>query len=259
MNNTFTQHSNKSNGASPQVAGNYFGYKVAATTIITLESTTPSANDSVSGKLVCGVGINDLPGHSSYRDPESGKLREQLAYAAWKIMINRAYSAKIHARCPTYIGCSVHPDWLRLSGFKAWFDVNHVAGWSLDKDLMCVGNKVYGPEHCRYVPPYLNLIVTDSAASRGKFPLGVTKQNPGTKYVAHCRVAGTQKRLGVFSDPLSAHRAWQEAKADGIDDALRRYTKERVVHLEVVRALIHYADRLRADAKAGRETKGFSA
>jgi hypothetical protein len=68
-----------------------------------------------------------------------------------------------------------------------------------------------------------------------------------------------QKRLGVFPDSLSAHKAWQEMKADGIDDALRRYTKEKVVHLEVMRALIRYVDRLRADAEAGRETKGFSA
>lgn len=226
----------------------------------TTQNVTPdSANDSVSGKLVCGVGINDLTGNTSRKDPATGQFRMQPAYAAWNSMLNRVYNPKYLARWPTYIGCSVHPDWLRFSGFKAWFDLNHVIGWDLDKDLTRPGNKVYGPEHCRYVPPYLNLIVTDSAASRGELPLGVTKQKPGTKYIAHCRGAGVQKRLGVFSDPLSAHRAWQEKKADVIDDALRRYTKERVVHLEVVRALIHYADRLRADAGAGRETVGFSA
>lgn len=223
------------------------------------DSLPDPANDSVSGKLVCGVGVNDLAGHTSYKDQVSGKFRMQPAYAAWNAMLNRAYSAKTHARCPTYIGCSVHPDWLRFSVFKAWFDINHVAGWSLDKDLTCPGNKVYGPEHCRFVPPYLNLIVTDSAASRGELPLGVTNQKPGTKFIALCRDSGKQNHLGTFSSPTAAHRAWQEKKADAIDDALRRYTRESVVHIEVVRALIHYADRLRYDARAGRETKGFSA
>jgi hypothetical protein len=221
--------------------------------------TPDSANDSVSGKLVCGVGINDLIGQTSYKDPVSGKLRMQPAYAAWNAMLNRVYNAKYHARWPTYIGCSVHPDWLRLSGFKAWFDLNHVIGWNLDKDLTRPGNKVYGPENCRYVPSYLNLIVTDSASSRGDLPIGVTRQKASAKYIAYCRVAGKQNRLGVFSTPLSAHRAWQEKKADAIDETLRRYTSERVVHLEVVRALIYYADRLRTDAQAGTETIGFSA
>jgi hypothetical protein len=258
MNNTFTQHSDKSNGAPPFV-GKHLDHQITAATIITFESSAPSANDSARGKLVYGVGVNDLPGHSSYKDPESGKQRKRPAYAAWHAMINRAYSDKTHARSPTYIGCSVHPDWLSFSGFKAWFDLNHVTGWSLDKDLLCAGNKVYGPEHCRYVPPYLNLIVTDCAASRGEFPLGVTRHRLGAQYIAQCRDAGTLKKLGVFPNPLSAHRAWQEKKADVIDTALLRYMKENVVDIKIVRALIHYTDRLRAGAKNGRETKGFSA
>lgn len=257
MSSTFTEN-DKTNGESPQLAGNHLIRQIAATTTIPGHTVRP-ANDSVSGKLVCGVGINDLPGHSSYRDPRTGKLRIQPAYSAWNTMINRGYSEKTHARCPTYIGCSVHPEWLRLSGFKAWFDQNYVEGWCLDKDLICPGNKVYGPEHCRYVPPYLNLIVTDSAATRGEWPLGVTKQARGVAYQALCRADGKQIRLGSFDCPLSAHKAWQVKKADVIDDALRRYMNERVVHLEVVRALIHYADRLRADSTAGRETTGFSA
>jgi hypothetical protein len=258
MSSTFTENNDKTNGASPRLAGNQLGHQIAATTTI-FGHTAPSANDSVSGKLVCGVGVNDLPGHSSYRDPETSKFRQQPAYAAWNAMINRVHNEKYLTRHPTYIGCSVHPDWLTFSGFKVWFDQNHVEGWCLDKDLTCPGNKVYGPENCRYVPPYLNLIVTDSAATRGEWPLGVTKHARGVKYQAFCRADGKQIRLGSFVCPLSAHKAWQEKKADVIHDALQRYMKERVVHIDIVRALIHYADRLRADAAAGRETTGFSA
>jgi hypothetical protein len=257
MSSTFTEN-DKTNGESPRLAGNHLICQIAAKTTIP-GHRAPSANDSVSGKLVCGVGINDLPGHSSYRDPKTGKLVLQPAYSTWSAVIHRSYDEKVHARYPTYIGCSVHSEWLRLSGFKAWFDQNHVEGWCLDKDLICPGNKVYGPEHCRYVPPYLNLIVTDSSATRGEWPLGVTKQKQGGKFRALCRVDGKQIRLGSFDCPQAAHKAWQVKKADVIDDALRRYMNERVVHLEVVRALIHYADRLRADATAGRETNGFSA
>lgn len=223
------------------------------------ELLLPPANDSVRRNLVCGVGINDLFEPTTYRDPATGKVRARPAYSAWNSMLHRSYDEKIHTRHPSYSACSVHPKWLKLSGFKTWFDVNHVEGWCLDKDLLHPGNKVYGPEHCRYVPPYLNLIVTDSAATRGKWPLGVNRSKQSGKFLPSCRAGGKQIHLGSFDCPLAAHRAWQEKKADVIDNALGRYIKERVVHLEVVRALIHYADRLRADATAGRETIGFSA
>lgn len=257
MSSTFTVNDIKINDSPHPADTNSEGRLTS--TALALEHTTLAANESVSGKLVRGIGINDLPGHTYYRDPATGKLRIQPAYASWNAMLQRAYDEKLHARNPSYIDCTVHPDWLRFSVFKAWFDQNYVPGWCLDKDLIHPGNKVYGPEHCRYVPPYINLIVTDSRATRGQWPLGVTKQARGVSFQASCWADGEQIRLGSFDCPMSAHNAWQEKKANAIDTTLLRYMKEQVVHIEVVRALMHYADRLRADAVAGRETIGFRA
>lgn len=258
MSSTFTEDNVKTTGETQCLTGTHLGGQLTATTLA-FDYTTPPANESVSGRLVCGMGINDLPGQSYYKDTVTGKSLPQPAYVSWNAMLHRAYGEKLHARAPTYIGCTVHPDWLSFSVFKAWFDQNYIPGWCLDKDLIHPGNKVYGPEHCRYVPPYINLIVTDSRATRGLWPLGVTKQARGISFQASCRADGEQIRLGSFDCPMSAHKAWQEKKADVIDATLQRYMKEQVVHIEVVRALIHYADRLRADAASGRETIGFRA
>ena len=43
----------------------------------------------------------------------------------------------------------------------------------LDKDIIVVDDKVYGPEVCAFVDPSLNMFTTDSAAARGEWPIGV--------------------------------------------------------------------------------------
>ncbi|MBD8091967.1 AP2 domain-containing protein [Pseudomonas fluorescens] len=208
-------------------------------------------------KLVQGFGLNDLDTPTTFKDPFTGKNRPIPVYAAWHSLLTRCYSENYQSKHPTYVGCTVHPDWLSLSKFKEWFDVNYVPGWDLDKDLITHGNKVYGPEFCRYVPPYLNLLITENSAVRGEQPLGVWMTRFNT-FSANCRNGGAKKFLGTFPTPMLAHRAWQVAKADAVDDALRRYMAEATPHLAIIRALIRYADSLRADVIEGRESIGFA-
>lgn len=124
-------------------------------------------------KLNSGIGIND------YRNCE--KHIQQT----WNNMLKRCYNPKVQAKHPTYIGCSVDPVWHKLSDFREWFLIHYKEGFELDKDILLPGNKVYGPDACRFVPQYINLLLTGSGAARGNLPLGVSLQKNGS-YRARC-------------------------------------------------------------------------
>ncbi len=126
-------------------------------------------------KLVCGVGVNDYEGNVT----ENGKHIK--SYNTWCSMLARCYSSKAQIKMPTYIDCSVCEEWLSFSNFKIWFDENYVEGFHLDKDILVQGNKVYSPEFCRFVPQYLNKLLTDCGNARGDLPLGVAESKPDHK------------------------------------------------------------------------------
>ena len=138
-------------------------------------------------KLVCGIGVNDLT------EPVKKNGRNLKFYDTWVHMLQRCYSEKCQTKKPTYRGCSACDEWLLLSNFKVWFDTNYRDGMSLDKDILIQGNKVYCPETCRFVPGYINSLMTDAGAIRGELPLGVSARKPNPKtsrvnttYMARC-------------------------------------------------------------------------
>ena len=146
-------------------------------------------------KLVYGVGINDLD------EPIRINRKVLKFYGAWYNMLHRCYSEKSLSKRPTYVGCSVCDDWLLLSNFREWFNANYRDGMALDKDILIPGNKVYSPKTCSFVPGYINNLLTDAAAIRGDYPLGVRAKWPNVKarrinttYEAHCS-DGNGKRI----------------------------------------------------------------
>ena len=123
-------------------------------------------------KLVCGVGITNIKCVDG-----TGKMKE--SYKRWENMLQRCYSEKLQTKCPTYIGCSVCPEWLTYSVFDSWYEQNlpkdESVKWQLDKDLLFPGNKVYCPEKCVFVPQYINSLFIDSAGGKkSNFPVGVS-------------------------------------------------------------------------------------
>jgi len=208
--------------------------------------------------LILGVGINDGDEPTTYRDPLTGKMKTTPAYATWHAMLTRCHSPTFRAGSCAYVGVVVCTEWLTFSNFKTWYDANYVSGYQLDKDLVNPGSKEYSPANCRYVPQYINLLITGSNVTRGHYPLGVSYHVLARKFAADCRMGGKQHRLGYFSDVMVAHKAWQLFKADAVDATVKRYLMtEKVVHVDVLKSLVAYADRLRSDAAADRETIGF--
>lgn len=164
-------------------------------------------------KLVEGVGINDSA------DPVWVNGQNIPSYSRWKDMLRRCYNTTFQSKQPTYVGCSVHSDWLSFSSFKSWFDANYTPGYYLDKDLLVFGNKQYSPNTCIFVPEWLNNFITDSAASRGSYLIGVSWHKGSGKFISRCCNPQTGKTecLGYFVFENDAHQKWKERKREHIE------------------------------------------
>lgn len=154
--------------------------------------------------LVQGVGINDAD--YAVEQVINGKRVPCPFYKRWKNMIQRCYSPKYQERKPTYVGCSVDPDWLTFSNFKNWMITQGWEGKQLDKDILIEGNKVYSADTCAFVTSGVNNFLLDCAKTRGSLPLGVSLHQG--KYLARCSDDGIQVKLGYYDSLEEAYVAW---------------------------------------------------
>lgn len=153
-------------------------------------------------KLVYGVGANDV----------ETPMRTCPYYKVWKNMLCRCYSAVEQLRKPTYVGCTVVPEWHHLSAFMEWMQQQDWQGKHLDKDLLVPGNRVYGPATCVFVSAQVNNFLTDRARHR-RYGLGVVYRPDKGRYWARCNQLGSgQVHLGYFNTPEEAHEAWRAEK-----------------------------------------------
>ena len=180
-------------------------------------------------KLVYGVGINDAD-YAVY--PTNDKLKCR-AYAKWRNMLRRCYDEQHQLTHPTYKGCTVVPEWHRLSNFKAWHDQqNYTEGLQLDKDIIYPGNKVYGPDKCVYVSTELNTLLSNN--KRNKYLAGVCKHyNTGKKvkiFQSKININGKRVSLGYYHTPEEAHEVYVQAKIKYIQDYyLPKETDQRII------------------------------
>ena len=209
---------------------------------------------------VCGVATNDADCVTSVNERlPNGKQKLVWtcpAHLVWTGVIARGFSSKFKQKHQTYEYVTVCTEWLLFSNFRNWWVENNVRGWQLDKDLLVKGNLVYGPDSCIYIPGHINLLLTDHAASRGDYPLGVSKS--WNKFQSHGCRGECQKYLGCFNTPEQAHKAWQIGKIGAIGDAIDKYTEEAnslgVFDVRIVNALNERIATLEDDIANGRET-----
>ena len=168
-------------------------------------------------RSIFGVGFIGIGNHLV-----SVNGKDTPAYATWRRMLERCYCTKYHARRPTYIGCSVHPDWCNFQNFAEWFERQYFATcWQLDKDLMSEGNKIYSADTCVFVPQQLNSLLTDCGASRGDLPQGVSRNGKG--YQASLSVDGNRHQLGAYATPEEAFEVYKLAKEYNVKRMAEQY------------------------------------
>ncbi|MGM8836129.1 hypothetical protein ACS6JN_25010 [Enterobacter hormaechei subsp. steigerwaltii] len=180
----------------------------SAATDIILESKRSRKKNK---RPVHGVGIIDVP--FSVRGTVDGKKIYHRAFKVWNSILQRCYYPPIQAKYPSYIGCSVSPEWLLFSGFLTWWKANFHEGWEIDKDLLFPGNKIYSPDKCLFVPCDLNSFVISREAKRGPSPIGSTFDARYGVYRTTISLGKGQKHyLGSFACPDEAYAAWLSAK-----------------------------------------------
>ena len=170
---------------------------------------------------VCGVGIVGTKYPSTFNDV---KIKE---YMLWQNMLERCYSDTYKKKNPTYIDCEVSNNFLYYEYFYEWCNKRigfGVEGFELDKDLLIKGNKVYSEFTCIFLPKEINSVLTKSASTRGKHPIGVYWSKTNKAFVARVNKSkGGSVWLGSFNTELEAFKAYKQAKETFIKELANKW------------------------------------
>lgn len=140
---------------------------------------------------------------------------KEVSYSIWRAMLERCYDESCQLKVPTYEGCSVAKEWHNFQNFAKYYEDNYKEGYQLDKDLLLVGNKIYSPSTCVFVPSYINSFMTSGESARGYYKIGVSikKGHKNKPFLSQINVAGKgKKHLGYFSTENEAYQVWLSEK-----------------------------------------------
>ena len=153
-----------------------------------------------------GVGINDAPYFTQL------KGRRCPFYRVWAGALMRCYCEKHQAINPTYKGCSVVKEWHLFSNFRAWMARHDWEEKELDKDLRVIGNKIYGPDTCIFIPHKINTLLKLGCINKKScLPGGVSPNRK--RFQAKISRDGRLTHIGLYTTPGQAHEAYIAAKA----------------------------------------------
>lgn len=84
-----------------------------------------------------------------------GDNRPTECYSRWRGIVNRCFSPK---RRESYKECLLSEDWSDFQDFAEWYHTNPYqrVDYDIDKDLLIINNKIYGPDTCVFLPKVIN-------------------------------------------------------------------------------------------------------
>jgi len=173
--------------------------------------------------LVYGVGLNDSDYNTITKRNNKIIWRCQF-YAKWEGMLKRCYSSRYHKTRPTYIGCSVCPEWRYFSKFRLWMENQKWEGLELDKDLLVKGNKIYGPNTCCFIPQAINSIFGHGCKKKSNLhlPEGVGSTYNG-KYRVRVTITPNKEYSKTFSSFKEACICALEKKIEAVEYGIISY------------------------------------
>ena len=182
-------------------------------------------------------------GYSKITDEKGKKLR---SYQTWYDMLRRCYSTKESdiARHFTYQDCEVCEEWHNYSNFKEWYDKNYyeIDGdvICLDKDIKNIGNKVYSPENCMFVPRAINSVFTNEKSKKKdkSLPSGIHKNGDVNVITPMISILNNNIRMGSFFDEKTAYNFYKKIKEFYIKE-LATYYRPYIPN-DVYEVLINY-------------------
>jgi len=168
-------------------------------------------------------------------------------YRRWSNMMSRCYNVKTHIKQPSYIGCSVAPEWHSFQVFAKWYDDNYY--WidgnkmCLDKDILLKGNKIYSPENCVFVPERINILFVKHDEYRGNLPIGVVLHKRTVKmnnYKAMVSDINNEPLyLGVFDTINEAFLNYKIHKENVIKEVANKY--KDTIPMKLYKAMYEYS------------------
>jgi hypothetical protein len=170
-------------------------------------------------RSVHGVGFMGL---GMYSKPLIKKHRHY--YLIWKGILERCYNEKTLKRCPTYKDVTVCEEWHNFQNFAEWFEENWKPWmdntWHLDKDILAIGNKVYSPETCAFVPQEINNLFKSFTKDNG-LPTGVYKS--GKKFIITVK---NNENKRVFDTPEEAFEMYKILKESDVKKLANKWKKQ---------------------------------
>ena len=142
---------------------------------------------------------------------------------------------------PAYVGCEVHPDFIKFQEFAQWCNAQigfGKEGFEFDKDILIPGNKVYGPDTCCFVPKIINQLMIKNDRNRGAYPIGVTYYKARGVYEVKMSSGGKNIHVGRFKTIDEAVAAYKVAKKAEIDKYVTIWKDS--IDPRVVAALVGY-------------------
>ncbi|AUR86579.1 hypothetical protein NVP1100O_67 [Vibrio phage 1.100.O._10N.261.45.C3] len=136
---------------------------------------------------------------------------------SWRSMLSRCYSDRYLSEKSTYRDCTVDIEWHNFQAFAKWHLENYPDDgekYHLDKDLLLVGNRVYSPKTCVFIPQWLNSFMSGAGAIRGDYLIGVSFSKAHGKFEAYCNHDGMRVHLGLHKTECGAHQAWVDKKTE---------------------------------------------
>lgn len=188
----------------PCSRGHYSERRVGSTVCYKCEEL--NRQGTLETRRIYNVGFNTITrgGEGYAAKDESGIFRE---YDHWRRMLQRSYDPEWFAKHPTYERCEVNPKWWNYQHFALYYhECTYKSSTSdLDKDLLVMGNKEYGPDTCVFIPEKINkAIVIRGAVARW--------HNRDKVYESNCNGV----YIGRSQDPLRYVEQWLDLKHNHI-------------------------------------------
>lgn len=191
---------------------------------------------------VCGVGITG----NKYIIRVNGKIIKE--YTAWHNMLLRCFDERYKIQEPTYKDVTCSKEWLLFDNFYEWLHCQEnfdkwLNGdrWSIDKDIIFKGNKLYSSETCCLTPQSVNSLFAKGNLVRGDLPIGVCK-SWNNNFLAFCQNPFTNKQenLGYYSTPEKAFQVYKSYKEDIIKQVAEIEYKNGNITEQCYKAMLNY-------------------
>ena len=168
--------------------------------------------------------------------------KDDKTYQLWADMLERCYSEKLHKKHPTYRTCKVSDKFKDYEYFTKWchsqIGFNNDT-WTLDKDLLIKGNKIYSEDTCCFIPQELNKVLVKSDKIRGDNLIGVYYCKRKRKYKATLSVSGKTTSLGHYNTEFEAFIAYKDGKEEHIKSLAEKWKDK--IDVRVYEALMNWS------------------